>query len=219
MRFCLSPFCFAIRYQAKRNMKQILRITSSPRGEYSNSRKLGKQLTEQLLALYPASTLVERDLVKVSPPYLEQQHITSFFKDPLERSPADIAALAYSDQVVQEVFDADIIIIEAPMYNYGIDARLKSWTDQLLRIGVTFGYDAEGKRAGLVKGKEAYIAMSSGGIYSRGEMQGLDFVSPYLRSVLDFIGINNSRVIRVEGVLFASLSKEEIATLIKDEII
>lgn len=200
-------------------MKKILRITSSPRGEYSNSRKLGAQLVEELLTLYPDAAIVERDLVKTPPPYLEQQHITSFFKDPKARTAADIDVLVYSDAVVQEVLDADIIIIEAPMYNYGIDARLKSWADQLLRIGVTFGYDAEGKRTGLVKGKEAFIAMSSGGVYSKGEMQGLDFVAPYLRSVLDFIGINNSRVVRVEGVLFASLSEQEVATLIKDEIV
>jgi FMN-dependent NADH-azoreductase len=184
---------------------------SSPRAEYSNSKKLGKKLTEQLLAMHPGSMLIERDLVKAPPPYLQQQHIVSFFKTPADRTSADTDVLAYSDGVVQEVFEADIIVIEAPMYNYGIDARLKSWADQLLRIGVTFGYNAEGKRIGLVQGKEAYIAMSSGGVYSQGEMQGMDFVAPYLRSVLDFIGINNARVVRVEGVLFASLSEQEIA--------
>jgi FMN-dependent NADH-azoreductase len=192
-------------------MKKILRIMSSPRAEYSNSKKLGKKLTEQLLAMHPGSMLIERDLVKAPPPYLQQQHIVSFFKTPADRTSADTDVLAYSDGVVQEVFEADIIVIEAPMYNYGIDARLKSWADQLLRIGVTFGYNAEGKRIGLVQGKEAYIAMSSGGVYSQGEMQGMDFVAPYLRSVLDFIGINNARVVRVEGVLFASLSEQEIA--------
>jgi FMN-dependent NADH-azoreductase len=192
-------------------MKKILRIMSSPRAEYSNSKKLGKKLTEQLLAMHPGSMLIERDLVKAPPPYLQQQHIVSFFKTPADRTSADTDVLAYSDGVVQEVFEADIIVIEAPMYNYGIDARLKSWADQLLRIGVTFGYNAEGKRIGLVQGKEAYIAMSSGGVYSQGEMQGMDFVAPYLRSVLDFIGINNARVVRVEGMLFASLSEQEIA--------
>ena len=192
-------------------MKKILRITSSPRAEYSNSKKLGKNLTEQLLAMHPGSMIIERDLVKTPPPYLQQQHIISFFKAPADRTSADMDVLTYSDDIVQEVFESDIIIIEAPMYNYGIDARLKSWTDQLLRIGVTFGYNAEGKRIGLVQGKEAYIAMSSGGVYSEGEMQGMDFVAPYLRSVLDFIGINNARVVRVEGVLFASLSEQEIA--------
>ncbi|WP_343306315.1 NAD(P)H-dependent oxidoreductase [Chitinophaga niabensis] len=196
-------------------MKKILRIMSSPRAEYSNSKKLGKKLTEQLLAMHPGSVIVERDLVATPPPYLQHQHIVSFFKDPADRTVADMDVLAYSDGVVQEVFEADIIIIEAPMYNYGIDARLKSWADQLLRIGVTFGYNAEGKRIGLVQGKEAYIAMSSGGVYSQGETPGLDFVAPYLRSILDFIGISNSRVVRVEGVLFASLSEEEIAIFAK----
>lgn len=196
-------------------MKKILRIMSSPRAEYSNSKKLGKKLTEQLLAMHPGSVIVERDLVATPPPYLQHQHIVSFFKDPANRTAADMDVLAYSDGVVQEVFEADIIIIEAPMYNYGIDARLKSWADQLLRIGVTFGYNAEGKRIGLVQGKEAYVAMSSGGVYSKEETPGLDFVAPYLRSILDFIGISNSRVVRVEGVLFASLSEEEIAIFAK----
>lgn len=197
-------------------MKKILRVTSSPRAEYSNSRKLGKGLTEQLQRLYPGSTIVEQDLIKTPPPYLGQHHILSFFKDPAQRSADDEEALLYSDIVTREVLDADIIIIEAPMYNYGIDARLKSWADQLLRIGVTFGYDATGKRVGLVHGKEAYIAMSSGGVYSQGGMQELDFVAPYLQSVLNFIGIHNSRVVRVEGMLFTSLSEQEIAMHIKD---
>jgi FMN-dependent NADH-azoreductase len=52
---------------------------------------------------------------------------------------------------------------------------------------------------GLVEGKKAYIAVASGNIYSDGPMKSYDFVTPYLKTVLGFIGITDISIIRAEG--------------------
>jgi FMN-dependent NADH-azoreductase len=52
----------------------------------------------------------------------------------------------------------------------------------------------------LVKGKKVYVALASGGIYSEGPWKGMDFVEPYLRSILGFIGLTDVTFVRVEGL-------------------
>ena len=93
---------------------------------------------------------------------------------------------------------ADTIVIGAPRYNFGIPWTLKAWVDHIARAGVTFRYTAEGPE-GLMKDKKVYVAMSSGGIYSEGPTAGYDFVAPYLKAVLGFLGITDVTVVRVEG--------------------
>jgi len=179
-------------------MKKILHIISSPRGEASFSIKLGNAIIEKIKIDYPASTVTEINLVKKEFPHLQQAHINSFFTPAESRSPQDIEAVQVSDEAIQEIIDADIIIIGAPLYNFSIHSSLKAWLDHITRAGVTFKYDENGV-TGLVTDKKVYVAMSSGGIYSDGPMQPYDFVVPYLKAVLGFMGMSDVTIIRVEG--------------------
>jgi FMN-dependent NADH-azoreductase len=179
-------------------MKKILHIISSPRGSASFSIQLGNAIVEKLKAAWPGSTVKEYDLVGKRFPHLEEAHITSFFTPPQSRTPENIEALQHSDEAIRELFDADIIVIGAPMYNYSVHSSLKAWLDHIGRAGVTFSY-GEGGPKGLVTGKKVYIAMSSGGIYSEGPMQDRDFVVPYLKTFLGFIGMTDVTVVRAEG--------------------
>jgi FMN-dependent NADH-azoreductase len=179
-------------------MKKILHIISSPRGEASLSIKLGNAIIEKIKAEYPGSTVKESNLVKQQFPHLEEAHLTSFFTPAESRTPANIAAVRHSEEAIQEIKDADIIVIGAPLYNFSIHSALKAWIDHIVRAGITFKYDENGPE-GLLKGKKAYIALSSGGIYSDGPMKSLDFVEPYLKHILSFIGLTDITVFRVEG--------------------
>lgn len=179
-------------------MKKILHIISSPRGEASLSIKLGNAVIEKIKADYPGSTVKENNLVTQHFPHLEEAHINSFFTPPDSRDAAGIEAVKHSDEAIQEIIDADIIVIGAPLYNFSIHSSLKAWIDHIVRAGVTFKYDANGPD-GLIKGKKVYIALSSGGIYSEGPMKPLDFVEPYLKHILSFIGLTDITVFRVEG--------------------
>jgi FMN-dependent NADH-azoreductase len=179
-------------------MKKILHIISSPRGEASFSIKLGNAIIQKIKTDYPGSTVTEINLAKKEFPHLQQTHINSFFTPAESRSPEDIEAVQVSDDAIQEIMDADILVIGAPLYNFSIHSSLKAWLDHIARAGVTFKYDENGV-TGLVTEKKVYIAMSSGGIYSEGPMQSYDFVVPYLKTVLGFLGMTDVTIIRVEG--------------------
>jgi FMN-dependent NADH-azoreductase len=179
-------------------MKKILHIISSPRGGASLSIKLGNAIIEKIKAENPGSTVKETDLVTLHFPHLEEAHLTSFFTPVESRTPANIEAARHSDEAIQEIEDADIIVIGAPLYNFSIHSSLKAWIDHIVRAGITFKYDESGPE-GLLKGKKVYIALSSGGIYSEGPWKPFDFVEPYLKHILGFIGLTDVTIFRVEG--------------------
>jgi FMN-dependent NADH-azoreductase len=179
-------------------MKKILHIISSPRGEASLSIKLANAIIEKIKAVYPGSTVHENNLVKKQYPHLEEAHLVSFFTPAESRTPENILAIKHSDEAIQEIRDADIIVIGAPLYNFGVPSALKAWIDHIVRAGVTFKYDQNGAQ-GLLEGKKIYIALSSGAIYSEGSFKSMDFVEPYLRTILGFIGLTDITVFRAEG--------------------
>jgi FMN-dependent NADH-azoreductase len=179
-------------------MKKILHIISSPRGDASYSIKLGNAIISKIQATYPGSTVKEHNLVKDQFPHLEESHLTSFFTPAANRTPENLLAIAHSEEAIAEIIAADIIVIGAPLYNFSIHSTLKAWIDHVVRSGITFKIGENGPE-GLIKDKKVYIAMSSGFIYSEGEMKAMDFASPYLRAMLGFIGMTDLTIIRAEG--------------------
>ncbi|RYE26720.1 MAG: FMN-dependent NADH-azoreductase, partial [Sphingobacteriales bacterium] len=179
-------------------MKKILRIISSPRGAASMSIKLGNAIVEKIQSAYPGAMLTENNLVKKQFPHLEEAHLNAFFTPAENRSPENEEAIRHSDEAINELQDADIIVIDVPFYNFGIPSNLKAWIDHIARAGVTFKYGENGPQ-GLITGKKVYLAIASGGIYSDGPMQAYDFASPYLKSVLGFLGMTDISIIRAEG--------------------
>jgi FMN-dependent NADH-azoreductase len=179
-------------------MKKILHIISSPRGNASLSIKLGSAIVEKIQSAYPGSTVTESNLAKKQFPHLEEAHLNSFFTPAENRTPENLEAIKHSEEAIQELQDADIIIIDAPMYNFQIPSTLKAWIDHIVRQGITFKYDENGPH-GLINGKKVYIAVASAGIYTEGPMKPMDFIEPYLRFVLGFIGLTDISVFRIEG--------------------
>jgi FMN-dependent NADH-azoreductase len=180
-------------------MKKILNIQSSPRGKASFSIQLADAIVSKIIAAYPGSEVETIDLVKTSFPHLEEAHLTSFFTPVDKHTDKDKVAIRHSDENIHAVKEADILVIGAPMYNFGIHSTLKAWIDHIVRKGQTFDVSDKGAE-GLVKGKKVYVALSSGGIYSEGPWKGMDFVEPYLRSILGFIGLTDVTFVRVEGL-------------------
>jgi FMN-dependent NADH-azoreductase len=179
-------------------MKKVLSIISSPRGTASYSIQLAQALLDRIVAAYPGSTVQTTDLVKLDFPHLEEAHLTAFFTPADRRNQKDKEAIRHSDEAIKEIKGADILVIGAPMYNFGIPSTLKAWLDHIVRPGLTFSHSEKGVE-GLIKGKKAYIVLASGGIFSEGPMKPHDFVEPYLRFILGFIGITDITTFRVEG--------------------
>lgn len=180
-------------------MKKILNIISSPRGKNSFSIKLADSIIEKLIAANPGSTVHTRNLAVNPFPHLEEVHITSFYTPEEQRTEANKAAISHSDNAIKEIQDADILVIGVSLYNFGVPSTLKAWIDHIVRAGVTFSYSDNGPQ-GLIKNKKAYIAIATGGIYSEGDLKSIDFVEPYLRTVLGFLGITDVTFYRVEGL-------------------
>ena len=114
---------------------------------------------------------------------------------------AERAALAVSEELLAELNAADLLVIGAPMYNFGITSTLKSWFDHVLRAGVTFRYTEAGPE-GLVTGKKAVVIETRGGLYSEGPGASLDSQEPHLRTMLGFMGVTDVVFVRAEKLGF-----------------
>jgi FMN-dependent NADH-azoreductase len=180
-------------------MKKILNIVSSPRGGASYSIQLADAVLGKLRVEYPGSTIKTVDLAKKHWPHLEEAHLTSFHTPVDKHTDNDREAIRHSQEAIDDLKEADIVVIGAPMYNFSIPSTLKAWIDHVVRAGITFSYSDKGPE-GLIRGKKVYVALSTGGIYSEGPMKQADFVEPYLRFILGFIGLKDVTFLRVEGL-------------------
>jgi FMN-dependent NADH-azoreductase len=175
-------------------MKTLLCIDSSPRGERSNSRRLTGQFTKAWLGSHKDGEVVRRDLGAVPVPTVSEDWIAAAFSNPSAHTPAQRAAIASSDELIDELLGADEVLIGAPMYNFSVTASLKAWIDQVVRVGRTVEYPSF---AGMVHGKRATIISTRGGpgMEPGGSMAHLDAQVPYLRQILGFIGIRDFSVV------------------------
>jgi FMN-dependent NADH-azoreductase len=180
-------------------MTQILLVTSSPRGNASHSTQIARRLVDQLTSADPQSKIVVRDLFKEPLPHIGEHFVTALAVPPEQRTTDQKIAIARSDELIAELFAADIIVIASGMVNFGIPSTLKTYIDHVLRGGSTFRYTANGPE-GLVKGKKAFLVQASGGVYSEGPAQAMNFQTNYLKHVLGFIGITDVESISMEGI-------------------
>lgn len=165
----------------------------------SHSRRLSAELVEKLKAANPAATVVYRDVVADRLPHVDMTILQAW--SPEAGNDASLTeTTARSKQLVNELKAADVLVIGSPMYNFTIPSTLKAWIDHVAIAGQTFGYTASGPK-GLLTGK-AYLALSSGGIYSQGPFASNEHLSTYLTAVLNFLGITDVEVVRAEGVAY-----------------
>ncbi|MBO3277193.1 FMN-dependent NADH-azoreductase [Pseudomonas schmalbachii] len=177
-------------------MSRVLVIESSARKEGSVSRQLTRDFIAQWQAAHPADEITVRDLAVEQVPHLDADLLGGWMKPADQHSDSEAAALQRSNLLTEELLAADVLVLAAPMYNFGIPSTLKSWLDHVLRAGVTFKYTENGPQ-GLLSGKRAFVLTSRGGIYAGGP---LDHQEPYLRQAMAFIGIHDVTFIHAEGL-------------------
>ena len=189
--------------------KTILHIDSSPLGDNSISRKLTAKIVADLTSKYPDSKIVSRDLAVNPIPHLDAGTIGAMFTPADQRNDASKNAIQLSEDAVEEVLAADVIVIGAPMWNFGVPSVLKAWIDHIARAGRTFRYNAQGQIESLVPANKKVIIVSSrGGIYSEGPMKAMDHQESYLTAVLGFIGLTDVSFVRAEGVAMGEDAKK-----------
>ena len=185
----------------------------------SHSRRLSAELVDKLKAANPGATVVYRDLAADRLPHVDMT-IRQAWLPENEKHPEFGEIAARSKKLVDELKAADVVVIGAPMYNFSVPSTLKAWIDHVAIAGQTFQYTATGPK-GLLTGK-AYLALSSGGIYSQGPFAPAEHLATYLTSILGFLGISDVEIVRAEGVAYGpeqdkaamAAAKERIGTLI-----
>lgn len=113
----------------------ILHIDSSIQGDQSVTRSLSAAIVTHLRKHQPQARVTYRD-VAAAP--LPQFSTDAFVTDPTPASTRELAV------ALEEALAADVIVIGAPMYNFGVPSQLKSWLDALAIPGRTFRYSEQG---------------------------------------------------------------------------
>ncbi len=172
-------------------MSQVLALKSSILGDYSQSGKL----IDAYLTKFDQDKLIVRDLAESPLPVLDLSVATALrATDGITEEQQKIISL--SDQLIEEVKSADTLVIAAPMYNFTIPTQLKNWFDLIARAGVTFKYTEAGVQ-GLIEGKKAVVITTRGGIHKDAAS---DIVTPYLKTILGFIGITDVEFVYAEAL-------------------
>lgn len=174
---------------------RILRLDSSASGASSVTSNLNALLVETLLASNPGATVVHRDLTEL--PVLNADRFAANSTPTGERSAEQRELAKLSDALIDELVAADIVVIAAPIYNFGIPGAVKAWADLVARASVTFTYTETGPQ-GLLTGKKAYVVSSSGGVELGSEM---DFATPHLTLFLNFLGIADISLVDAGGLI------------------
>lgn len=187
-------------------MKNVLLVTSSPRGEASYSAQVATELAREITGEIGGSLTV-RELWREPIPAIGPEFVHAGFAPEADRTPEQRATLATSDELIAELQAADVVVVAAGMINFGMPATLKTWIDHLSRKGVTFRYGEAGPE-GMVTGKRLVLVLASGGVYTSGPMLAMNHLEPPLRTNLGFMGLTNVETVWIEGVAYGEDAAE-----------
>ena len=181
-------------------MSTLLRVDSSPfPGEASFSRQLTSEFVAQWRESHSDGRVIARDLAQTSLAPVNAGWIAAVYTPDANRTPAQSALLATSDQLIAELQAADEYVFGVSMHNFSIPSSLKLWIDQIARAGKTFSYE-NGTPAGLLLNKKATFMVATGGVYEQGTpMAAMNHIEPYLRSVFGFLGVKDVTFINASG--------------------
>ena len=171
---------------------KIYQINSSARKDGSTSRALAKKLLDKIKK--PDDEVIYRDL-NDEMVFVSNLTESGMKIDPKDQTETHKKMFKLSDTLVKELKESDIIIISAPIYNYGPPATLKAWSDLAARVGETFRFKPNGRREGLLKNKKAYLVITSGGTKLNSNE---DFLTPWLKFILNFFGIEKVEVVSAD---------------------
>jgi FMN-dependent NADH-azoreductase len=178
------------------NIMNILQINSSARSNGSESTRLADAIVARLQAAHPGAALTRRDLAADPHPPIDEATLGALFTPADQRTPEQAARVALDDALIAQAQAADVLVIGAPMYNFGMTTQLKSWFDAIARAGMTFRYTATGPE-GLLKNKKVYVTLARGGMHKNGAS---DTQVPHLKTLLGFLGMTDVTFVYSEGL-------------------
>lgn len=176
-------------------MTRILLLNSGPHSDASHGYKLA---TEVLAAAGIADAqITERDLLRSPIPPIGREYALAV----TSHTPHDAEEFAWSERLIAELEQHDVLFIVTPMHNFTVPAALKLWIDHVIRINRSFNATPQGK-VGLMKDRPTFVLVSSGGFHVGERAKQADFLTPYLKYALASIGINDVHFFPLQGLVF-----------------
>jgi FMN-dependent NADH-azoreductase len=185
-------------------MNNLLLIRSSLLLGDGQSNQLADRFVTAWQAANPEGRVIVRDLATDPVPHLDLARVGAFGTPPEQRTPEQRALVAESDALIAELQGADTVVFGLPLYNFGMPSTLKAYFDHVARAGITFRYTAEGPE-GLIKGKRVYVFTTRGGHYKG---QAHDTQTPFVRTLLGFLGMTDVRFVHAEGLALGDESRQ-----------
>jgi len=181
----------------------VLTVTASARKAGSLSRKLLRHFQDEWLAREPAAEFIHRDVGRHPPRFISETWIAAAFTPLAERTPEQRELLRPSDELIEEVARADVIVIATPMYNYGMPAALKAWFDLVIRVGKTFSFDlsrGDWPLEPILDGKRLVVLSSRGefGFQPGGGRQDMNHLDPHIATAARYLGVNEEHFVCIE---------------------
>lgn len=182
-------------------MSKVLYIEASPRKKRSASIEVARTFIEEYIKSHPKDTVNTIDLWKKVLPEFDGDVIDS--KYAIMHSTSLTEAQRKSWRGVEETIDefksADKYIFSIPMWNFGIPYKLKHYIDLIVQPSYTFNFIPNEGYKGLVVGKPVTLIYARSGTYLPGTgMEGLDFQTTYMNTILKFIGFKDIKSIIIE---------------------
>ena len=195
-------------------MKTILQLNSSINSNAGHSSSLADAFVARWLDANPGSRAVRRDLAADPVPHLTAERFGAFIAKPEARSAEQQAVVDYSDALIAELREADVVVLGLPMYNFGVPSTLKAYFDHIARAGVTFRYTDKGA-VGLLTGKKAVVLAARGGVYAGTPS---DNEAAYVRDFLAFLGITDVEFVYAEGLAIGEATREAALRKAREQI-
>lgn len=186
-------------------MKTLLQINTGIFGEHSNSTVLASQFSDNYVAKHGDTQVAVRDLISQPLPHLDANIIAAFASDEATRTAEQQAIIDRSQGLIDELSQADAVVLGLPMYNFSVPSQLKAYMDQVARAGITFKYTETGPQ-GLLADKPVYVLAARGGMH---EGQLSDSQTGFIKTFFGFIGLHNVQFIYAEGLNMGDAAKEK----------
>jgi FMN-dependent NADH-azoreductase len=180
-------------------MKTLLHISVSPRGELSHSRRAGQAVVLRLCAQRPTLRVIERDLGRNPVVHPDARFVEASLMPPQQRCDTQHAALALSEELIDELDAADFVLLSTPMHNFMVPSVLKAWLDHVVRVHRTFRITPNGK-LGLLRNRPVRVLLACGGALGDAPAGQTDFATPYLRYLFETIGVTDVQVLPLDSL-------------------
>lgn len=115
------------------------------------------------------------------------------------------------NEILKQFKSANKYVIAYPLHNFNISSKLKAYMDNILIARETFKYTDTGSVGLLKDGRSIVVIQGSGAIYTNNDWYTeVEYSHKYLKSMFNFLGIEDYEIIRVQGTDLLGADRNKI---------